>query len=431
MRTINTMSSPPRPRIPPHSAVNQPPQPPQIPFTTGSMSLFIATLSFLKGVYGIYMLLHFFVILSESKRTTVLAITASEPLVTSLIGLSFYGYLMWLEDKNLKKHPSSLVVTQIIVFALQVVCTVITELAMVVEQLVEVVGSNHQTLTTFFAVWGGAIVFLLSSMIVCLAMNQVVIVDHIFLSTLTQLSLIVTVIVFNTFNNVTIVAVVLSSIAFIWKLYRFYCQWLHYEGSVMYGQTNLEIVKNTSFLVIFISMMTMIITTFLLLEEQSHAALIRVTVVFLVIFLSIVALIVSKTITRRLKPVLRLTRHRVLVFFETNTWSLIWILFWVLNETKTNHVHHLIWWAPIFVECVIFLRKIVRKIIANSIDEPIIDQSDDDCVAHYYDCLRNLFNSLRRQFNSHEGDLSLPLVDPPRRGESFDPPKGGGHHIPT
>lgn len=408
------MSSPPRP-----------PQPPQITFTTGSMSLFIATLSFLQGLYGIYMLLHFFVFLQETKKTTMLAITASAPLVTSIIGLSFYGYLMWLEGKKLKNHPSSLVVTQIIVYALQVVCTVIAELAMVVEQLVEVVGSNHQTLTTFFAVWGGAIAFLLSSMIVCLAMNQVVIVDHIFLSTLTQLSLIVTVIVFNTFNTVTIVTVTLSSIAFSWKLYRFYRQWIHY------GQTNLEIVKNASFLVIFISMMAMIITTFLLLEEQSHAALIRVTVVFLVIFVSIVALIISKTITRRLKPVLRLTRHRVLVFFETNTWSLIWILFWVLNETKTNHVHHLIWWAPIFVECVIFLRKIVRKIIANSIDEPIIDQSDDDCVAHYYDCLRNLFNSLRRQFNNHEGDLSLPLIDPPQRGESFDPPKGSGPHNPT
>lgn len=413
------MSSPlPRP-LPPHLAVNQPPQ---IKFTTGSMPLFIATLSFLHGVYGIYMLLHFFVFLQETKKTTMLAITASAPLCTSIIGLSFYGYLMWLDGKNLKSHPASLVVTQIIVFALQVVCTVIAELAMVVEPLVEVVGSNnHQTLTAFFAVWGGAIAFLLSSMIVCLAMNQVVIVDHIFLSTLTQLSLIVTVIVFNTFNTVTIVTVTLSSIAFTWKLYRFYRQWIHYEGSVIYGQTNLEIVKNTSFLVIFISMMAMIITTFLLLEEQSHAALIRVTVVFLVIFVSIVALIISKTITRRLKPVLRLTRHRVLVFFETNTWSLIWILFWVLNETKTNHVHHLVWWAPIFVECVIFLRKIVRKIIAN----------DDDCVAHSYECLRNLFNSLRRQFNNHEGDLSLPLIDPPQRGESFDPPKGSGPHIPT
>jgi hypothetical protein len=238
--------------------------------------------------------------------------------------------------------------------------------------------------------------------------------------------------VFNTFNTVTIVTVTLSSIAFAWKLYRFYRQWIHYEESVIHGQTNLEIVKNASFLVIFISMMAMIIATFLLLEEQSHAALIRVTVVFLVIFVSIIALVISKTITRRLKPVMRLTRHRVLVFFETNTWALIWILFWVLNETKTNHLHHLIWWAPIFVEGVIFLRKIVRKIIANSIDEPIIDQSGDDSVAHYYDCLKKLFNCFRRQFNNHEGDLSLRLplvVDPPRRGESFDPPKGGGHHI--
>lgn len=427
MRTINTMSSP-LSLLPPHSAVNQPPR---ITFTKGSMPLFIATLSFLQGVYGIYMLLHFVVFLQETKKTTMLAITASAPLVTSIIGLSFYGYLMWLEGKKLKNHPSGLVVTQIMVFALQVVCTVIAELAMVVEPLVEVVGSNHQTLTTFFAVWGGAIAFLLSSMIICLAMNQVVIVDHLFLSTVTQLGLIVTVIVFNTFNNVTIIAVVLSSIAFIWKLYRFYRQWLHYEGSVMFGQTNLEIVKNASFLVIFISMMAMIITTFLLLEEQSHAALIRVTVVFIVIFVSLVALIISKTITSRLKPVLRLTRHRVLVFFETNTWSLIWILFWVLNETKTNHIHHLIWWAPIFVECVIFLRKIVRKIIANSIDEPITDQSDNGCVAHYYDCLRNMFDRLRRQFNNHEEDLSLPFVTDRSRLQSF--PKGSSiiHHIPT
>jgi hypothetical protein len=386
-------------------------QPLPIFFTKAPAALFAALLAFFAGMQGIYMLLHLYLVVED--QTTVLFMTACAPFISALVGGSFYGYLRWLDAKGLTTHPTHATVLQVVVVGIQVFLAVVGGLAMVLEPLQEVVGDSHKSLTTFLAVWGGPVSFVTSSMIICLAMNQVVIVDHLVLTTLAQSSLIVLAFIYDAPDTTTVVALTVSSAAFVWKVIRFYHQWRHYEMAAVIEQRpcKMNTLKVVSFLVLFLGMLCGIFFTFLFSERYHHGALVRAIAVFIVIMISLIMVIVSKTVTSRLKPILRLWRNRFVIFLETNAWAFVWIVFWALHETKTNHLHHLIWWAPVCIELVIFLRKVVRNVIAASYDDQDLDQYDftiSGAFQSFLDWIRELF--LKSELE--ESSLSLPLVIP-------------------
>jgi hypothetical protein len=401
---------------------------PHIIFSKAHIVLFAALLAFFGGMQGIYMLLHLFMVVED--RTTMLVMTACAPFISSIVGGCFYGYLRWLDTKGLTTHPSSATVLQVVVVGIQVLVAVVGGLAMVVEPIHDVVGDARKSLTTFLAVWGGPTSFLLSSMIICLAMNQVVIVDHLVLTTLAQSSLIVLAFVYDAPDTTTVVALTVSSAAFVWKLYRFYYQLRHYQMAAVLQQSQCktDFVKVVSFLVLFVGMLGGIFFTFLFSERYHHGALIRVVAVFMVTIVSLILVLLSKTITSRLKPILRLHRNRFLISLETNAWAFVWIVFWALHETKTNHLHHLIWWAPVFIEVVIFLRKVIRNVIADSYDDPTLDQSEYTIGGSIRNSLKWISGLLKKSESAsgegRGGDLSMPLVatDDSIRSQSF--PKG-------
>ena len=392
---------------------------PYIIFSKAHVALFAALLAVFGGMQGIYMLLHLCLLVED--RTTILFMTACAPFISTLVGGCFYGYLRWLDAKGLTTHPTHATVLQVVVVGIQVFLAVVGGLAMVVEPLQEVVGDSRKSLTTFLAVWGGPTSFLLSSMIICLAMNQVVIVDHLVLTTLAQSSLIVLALIYDARDTTTLVALTVSSAAFLWKLYRFYRQWRHYETAasvLQQSQGKTDTLKVVSFLVLFVGMLCGIFFTFLFSERYHHGALVRVIAVFIVIMVSLILVVLSKTITSRLKPIMRLRRNRFLIFFETNAWAFVWIVFWALHETKTNHLHHLIWWAPVFIEVVIFLRKVIRNVIAASYDDPTLEQYDftisGALKSFLDDWIRKLF--LKSEM---ENSLSLPFVPADRKAKDL------------
>lgn len=384
---------------------------PNIVFSKAHVALFVVLLAFFGGMQGIYMLLHLFLVVKD--QTLMHLMTACAPFISCVVGGGFYGYLRWLDTKGLTTHPSSATVLQVVVVGIQVMVSVLGGLTMAVEPIHDVVGDSLKSLTTFFAVWGGPVSFVLSSMIVCLAMNQVVIIDHIVLTTLVQFSLGILAFVYDAVDTTVIVAVTLSYATFLWKLYRFYRQWRHYErAAVLHLQSTYktDMVKIISFIVIFVGMLGGILFTFLFSERYEHAILLRVVAVFVVTIVSLIMVLLSKTITSRLRPIMRLTRNRFLIFLETNAWAFVWIVFWALHEKKTNHLHHLIWWAPMFIELVIFLRKVIRNVIAASYDDPTLDQYDFTISGAFQSFLDWIHELFKKSESVSEGDLSLPLV---------------------